>query len=66
MLPIIDKPLIQYAVEEALDAGIDEIIFVTSPNKVEIEDYFDPNFDLEHELDKKGKFNLKQDIHSML
>ena len=50
MLPIIDKPLIEYAVEEAVDAGIEEIIFITSHTKVAIENHFDSNFELEEKL----------------
>ena len=56
MLPIIDKPLIEYAVEEAVNAGITEIIFITSHTKRAIEDHFDQNFELEEKLlnaDKK-------------
>ena len=55
MLPIIDKPLIQYAVEEAVDAGIEEIIFVTSHTKMAIVNHFDSNFELEEKLIKSGK-----------
>lgn len=55
MLPIVDKPLIQYAVEEAVDAGIEELIFVTSGSKRAIEDHFDRNFELEYTLKEKEK-----------
>jgi UTP--glucose-1-phosphate uridylyltransferase len=55
MLPIIDKPLIEYAVEEAVDAGIEEIIFVTSHTKISIENHFDSNFELEEKLLNSGK-----------
>jgi UTP--glucose-1-phosphate uridylyltransferase len=55
MLPVVDKPLIQYAVEEAVEAGIKEMIFVTSSAKRAIEDHFDKNYELESELEKKGK-----------
>ena len=55
MLPIIDKPLIEYAVEEAVDAGIEEIIFVTSHTKIAIENHFDSNFELEEKLLVSGK-----------
>ncbi len=58
MLPIVDKPLIQYAVEEAIEAGIDELIFVTSSSKRAIEDHFDSNFELEYTLEQKGKKEL--------
>ena len=50
MLPIVDKPLIQYAVEEAVAAGITELIFVTGRNKRAIEDHFDTAYELENEL----------------
>lgn len=55
MLPIVDKPLIQYAVEEAVQAGITELIFVTSSSKRAIEDHFDKNFELEQSLLAQGK-----------
>ena len=55
MLPIIDKPLIEYAVEEAVDAGIEEIIFITSHTKVAIENHFDSNFELEEKLATNNK-----------
>lgn len=55
MLPVVDKPLIQYAVEEAIQAGITELIFVTSSTKRAIEDHFDKSYELEAELEKKGK-----------
>lgn len=55
MLPVVDKPLIQYAVEEAAAAGIEEFIFVTGRNKTAIEDHFDHSFELEETLLAKGK-----------
>ncbi|MDC0199172.1 UTP--glucose-1-phosphate uridylyltransferase GalU [Pseudomonadota bacterium] len=55
MLPIIDRPLIEYAVEEAVNAGINEIIFITSHTKRAIEDHFDQNFELEEKLVSAGK-----------
>lgn len=58
MLPIVDKPLIQYAVEEAVAAGITELIFVTSSAKRSIEDHFDSNFELESTLAAQGKHEL--------
>ena len=58
MLPIVDKPLIQYAVEEAARAGITEMIFVTGRNKRAIEDHFDAHPELERELEEKGKDEL--------
>lgn len=58
MLPIVDKPLIQYAVEEAVRAGITHIIFVTSASKRTIEDHFDHDFALEARLQEKGQTDL--------
>ena len=58
MLPIVDKPLIQYAAEEAVKAGVEELIFVTSSSKRAIEDHFDKNYELEAELEKKGKDDM--------
>ncbi len=58
MLPVVDKPLIQYAVDEAVRAGIKELIFVTSSSKRAIEDHFDKNYELERELERKGKDDL--------
>jgi UTP--glucose-1-phosphate uridylyltransferase len=58
MLPIVDKPLIQYAVEEALEAGIDTLIFVTSRKKHAISDHFDTSFELETRLADAGKAEL--------
>ena len=55
MLPIIDKPLVQYAVEEAINIGIDEIIFITSPEKYSIKKHFDNNQQIELRLRKSGK-----------
>ena len=55
MLPIVDKPLIQHAVEEAAAAGIEQFIFVTGRNKSAIEDHFDHSFELEHSLAVRGK-----------
>lgn len=58
MLPIVDKPLIQYAVEEALEAGVDTLIFVTSRNKHAIFDHFDTAFELQTRLTADGKTEL--------
>ena len=65
MLPIVDKPLIQYAVEEAVAAGITEMIFITGRNKRSIEDHFDKAYELETELENRNKkklLDLVQDI----
>ena len=66
MLPIVDKPLIQYAVEEAAAAGITEMIFVTGRNKRAIEDHFDKAYELETELERKGKNVLLDQVRSVL
>jgi UTP--glucose-1-phosphate uridylyltransferase len=58
MLPVVDKPLIQYAVEEALDAGIDTLIFITSRKKHAISDHFDTAFELQVRLSESGKTEL--------
>ncbi|HEX2567153.1 MAG TPA: UTP--glucose-1-phosphate uridylyltransferase GalU [Burkholderiales bacterium] len=66
MLPIVDKPLIQYAVEEAAAAGITEMVFVTGRNKRAIEDHFDKAYELETELERKGKDALLDMVRSVL
>jgi UTP--glucose-1-phosphate uridylyltransferase len=58
MLALVDKPLIQYGVEEAIAAGCEQIIIVTGRNKAEIEDHFDISFELEQLLEKRGKTDL--------
>lgn len=64
MLPLIDKPVIQFIVEEFVAAGIQEIVLVTSSNKRAIEDHFDRSFELESRLEKDGKIEkLKEAIH---
>ena len=66
MMPIVDKPLIQYAVEEAVAAGITELIFVTSSSKRAIEDHFDSNFELESNLIERGKQDLLDIVRGIL
>ena len=66
MLPIVDKPLIQYAVDEAVEAGIDKIIFVTSHKKTAILDHFDPDGELEEHLLNKGDEALRERIHNII
>ena len=58
MLPIVDKPTIQFIVEEALKSGIEDILVVTGKSKRSIEDHFDSNFELEYNLEHKGKTEL--------
>jgi len=55
MLPVVDRPAIQYVVEEAVSAGLDDILIITGRNKRSLEDHFDRNFELEHNLRSKGK-----------
>ena len=66
MLPIVDKPLIQYAVEEAAEAGIEEFIFVTGRNKSAIEDHFDHSFELEATLTAKNKQQALDTVQHMV
>ncbi len=66
MLPIVDKPLIQYAVEEAIAAGITEMIFVTGRNKRAIEDHFDKAYELEAELQARGKEKTLELLRTIL
>lgn len=65
MLPLVDKPVIQYIVEELVAAGIEEIIIVTSANKRAIEDHFDRNFELEYRLQKDGKRELLDEVRKI-
>jgi UTP--glucose-1-phosphate uridylyltransferase len=65
MLPIIDKPAIHYAVEEAVRAGITEIIFITGRGKRALEDYFDHSYELEHQLEKAGKTELLREVQAI-
>lgn len=62
MLPIVDKPTIQYIVEEAVASGIEDIIIVTGKGKRAIEDHFDSSFELEHNLNEKGKWQLLEEV----
>jgi UTP--glucose-1-phosphate uridylyltransferase len=66
MLPIVDKPLIQYAAEEAVAAGATELIFITGRNKRSIEDHFDKAYELETELEKRGKEKLLALVQDVL
>src|SRR6185503_9973400 len=66
MLTVVDMPLIQYAVEEAAAAGITDMIFVTGRNKRAIEDHFDKAYELETELERKGKEALLDQVRSVL
>ena len=64
MLPVVDKPIIQYAVEEARAAGIEEFIFVTGRGKSAIEDHFDHSYELSETLHKRAKYQELADITS--
>ena len=66
MLPIVDKPLIQYAVEEAVEAGCTDIVFITGRNKRSIEDHFDKAYELETELERKQKNALLEIAQNIL
>src|SRR5262252_2423362 len=66
MLPVVDKPLIQYAVEEALAAGASRLVFITGASKRAIEDHFDSDPELEHLLETQGKSDLLNQIRSVL
>jgi UTP--glucose-1-phosphate uridylyltransferase len=66
MLPIVDKPLIQYAVEEAVAAGITDLIFVTGRTKRSISDHFDKAYELENELIKHNKFRMLELVQNIL
>ena len=65
MLPVVDKPLIQYAVEEAYEAGIRDMIFVTGRSKRAIEDHFDTSYELENELERAGKHAMLELVRSV-
>lgn len=65
MLPLVDKPLIQYGVEEAVHSGISNIIIVTGRGKSAIEDHFDVNFELEHLLESRGKKELLANVRAI-
>lgn len=66
LLPIMDKPVIQYVVEEAIHSGIEQIIFVTRSGKEAIENHFDGNYELEHILETKGKKRILGSIKNMI
>ena len=65
MLPIVDKPIIQYIVEEAVMAGLTQIIFVTGRNKRALEDHFDSNYELEQLLEHKGKHDQLKEVRAI-
>ena len=65
MLPLVNKPLIQYAVEEAINSGIEQIIVITARGKQAIEDYFDRSLELEYFLERKGETNLLKEMREL-
>ena len=65
MLPIVDKPIIQYVVEQAAKAGIEQIVIVTGWHKRAIEDHFDKHFELEARLEKDGKTELLSQVRKI-
>ena len=65
MLPLVNKPLIQYAVEEAINSGIEQVILITAMGKHAIEDYFDRSFELEYVLEQKGEAKMLQEMRRL-
>src|SRR3954451_5877621 len=65
MLPVVDKPAIQYVVEEAVRAGIDDILIITGRGKRTLEDHFDRNVELEQELEQRGKLHALKEIRPL-
>ncbi|MGH9880035.1 MAG: sugar phosphate nucleotidyltransferase, partial [Pyrinomonadaceae bacterium] len=65
MLPLVDKPLIQYVVEEAVASGIESIVIVTGRGKAPMEDHFDVSFELEKVLQERGKLDLAEEMRAI-
>lgn len=65
MLPVVDKPALQYIIEEAVNSGIEEILIITGRNKKSIEDHFDKSVELELELEAKGKYDLLEEVRKI-
>src|ERR1700746_2838100 len=65
MLPVVDKPSIQYVVEEAVAAGLTDILIITGRGKHTIEDHFDRNFELEHSLERSEKLDLLAEVQDI-
>ena len=65
MLPVVDKPSIQYVVEEAVGAGLTDILIITGRGKRALEDHFDRTFELEHFLESKGKFDELKEVQAI-
>lgn len=64
MLTVVDRPALQYVVDEAIEAGIEHFVFVTARGKIAIEDYFDAAYELEHALERKGKTDILDQLRS--
>src|SRR6476469_1839946 len=62
MLPVVDRPAIQYVVAEAVQAGLTDILIITGRNKRAVEDHFDRNFELEHYLEHAGKHDVRKEV----
>ena len=65
MIPIVDKPTLQYIIEEAIESGIEEILIITGRNKKSIEDHFDKSVELELELEQKGKDEMLEMVRNI-
>ena len=65
MLPLVDTPAIQYVVEEAIAAGLEDVLIITSRGKRSLEDHFDRSFELEHHLEEKGKLDLLEQVRAI-
>jgi len=65
MLPLVDKPLIQYGIEESIASGLNQIVIVTGRGKAAIEDHFDVSFELENLLEKRGKFDILAELRAI-
>ncbi len=66
MLPVVDKPLIHYAVEQAVEAGIEKLVLVTGRNKQAMEDYFDIAYELDRTLEERGKDDIRKSVRDFL
>lgn len=66
MLPIVDKPTLQFIIEEAIESGIEEILIITGRNKSSIENHFDKSVELELELEKSGKTDLLEEVRKIV
>ena len=65
MLPLVDKPLIQYGIEESIASGLNQIVIVTGRGKAAIEDHFDVSFELENLLEKRGKLDILAELRAI-